>query len=30
LRFHTKLKMVTGRWSTGIRAGVAFAFKARN
>jgi malonate-semialdehyde dehydrogenase (acetylating) / methylmalonate-semialdehyde dehydrogenase len=30
VRFDTKLKTVTARWPTGIRAGVEFAFKARN
>jgi malonate-semialdehyde dehydrogenase (acetylating)/methylmalonate-semialdehyde dehydrogenase len=30
VRFYTKLKTVTARWPTGIRAGAEFAFKARN
>ncbi|UYN96505.1 MAG: CoA-acylating methylmalonate-semialdehyde dehydrogenase [Enhydrobacter sp.] len=30
VRFYTKLKTVTARWPTGIRAGAEFAFKARS
>ena len=30
VRFHIKLKTMTARWPTGIRAGAEFAFKARN
>jgi malonate-semialdehyde dehydrogenase (acetylating) / methylmalonate-semialdehyde dehydrogenase len=30
VRFYTKLKTVTARWPTGIRAGAEFAFQARN
>jgi malonate-semialdehyde dehydrogenase (acetylating)/methylmalonate-semialdehyde dehydrogenase len=29
VRFYTKLKTVTARWPTGIRAGAEFNFKAR-
>ena len=29
VRFYTKLKTVTARWPTGIRAGAEFAFKAQ-
>ena len=30
VRFYTKLKTVTARWPTGIRAGAKFGFKGRN
>ncbi|HJQ58046.1 MAG TPA: CoA-acylating methylmalonate-semialdehyde dehydrogenase [Vineibacter sp.] len=30
VRFYTKLKTVSARWPTGIRAGAEFAFKARH
>jgi malonate-semialdehyde dehydrogenase (acetylating)/methylmalonate-semialdehyde dehydrogenase len=29
VRFYTKLKTITARWPTGIRAGAEFNFRAR-